>query len=68
MKIPQVPKGVPFLTPKDIQERLKVGKTKATDYAKEMEHYRIGRLIRVPEESYEKWLEVRKKSPYHVMS
>jgi excisionase family DNA binding protein len=62
MSIPSI-SPVEFLTPKDLQKRLKIGKQKATDYAKEMEHYRIGRLIRFTEEALQKWLETRKQYP-----
>jgi hypothetical protein len=44
-------------------ERLQIGKQKAIDYAKEMEHYRIGRLIRFTEEAYQKWLDNQKREP-----
>jgi hypothetical protein len=63
MSLLQVPRDEPYLTPKDLQNRLKIGKQRATDYAKEMEHYRIGRLIRFTEEAYQKWLEMRKLEP-----
>jgi hypothetical protein len=66
MAIPQTFLDDPFLTPYDIKGILKVSRGQAYNLMYQMNYLKVGKLLRVRQSDFQRWLEERAKGPYSL--